>query len=202
MADLIDLDGPRVRAELRIDGAVRLGATVGAHALVFGATTTAVLTAGDAHLTPYQFPGRGAPMAAGAAARQFVVAVPGAIEEWDPQQRAPRRRIRLARPLAIAQVGGTERVVWMTTTQEPARIEVLAHANRVQPRAHELPEPIAQLRKRFINGPVDWKAQAEQVKTQAGKVARNAAATAKVAPAVAQAEPRPTAAPSTTTATV
>jgi hypothetical protein len=139
---LIDLDGPRVRAELQIDGAIRLGATVGSHALVIGTTSTAVLTAGEAHLTPYQFPGRAAPMAAGAAARQFVVAVPGAIEEWDPQQRAPRRRIRLVKPQAIAQVGGTERVVWMTTQHEPARIDVLTHANRVQPRVHELPEPI------------------------------------------------------------
>jgi hypothetical protein len=140
---MIDLDGPRTRAEIQIEGTMRIGATVGAHALVIGANSTAVLTAGDAHLTPYQFPGRSVPIAAGAAARLFVVAVAGAIEEWDPQQRTPRKRLRLPRPIAIAQVGGTERVVWMTTQQEPARIDVIAQVNRAQPKVHELPEPIA-----------------------------------------------------------
>ena len=143
---LIDVDGPRVRAEIQIEGMMRIGATVGAHALVIGSGSggsSAVLTAGDAHLTPYQFPGRSLPSAAGAAGRQFVVAIPGAIEEWDPQQRAPRKRMRLPRQALIAQLGGTERVVWMTTHQEPARIDVIAQINRTQPKFHELPEPIA-----------------------------------------------------------
>jgi hypothetical protein len=140
---LIDLDGPRARAEIQIEGTMRLGATVGVHALVIGANSSAVLTAGDAHLLPYQFPGRSIPAVAGAAARLFVVAVPGAIEEWDPQQRTPLKRLRLPRPASITQVGGTERVVWMTTQQEPARIDVIAQVNRAQPKVHELPEPIA-----------------------------------------------------------
>jgi len=143
---LIDLDGPRVRAEIQIEGMMRIGATVGTHALVIGSSSggsSAVLTAGDAHLTPYQFPGRSLPSAVGAAGRQFVVAIPGAIEEWDPQQRAPRKRMRLPRQALIAQLGGTERVVWMTTHQEPTRIDVIAQINRTQPRFHELPEPIA-----------------------------------------------------------
>jgi len=143
---LIDLDGPRVRAEIQIEGTMRIGATVGAHALVIGSGSggsSAVLTASDAHLTPYQFPGRSLPAAAGPAGRQFVVAIPGAIEEWDPQQRAPRKRMRLPRQALIAQLGGTERVVWMTTHQEPARIDVIAQINRTQPKFHELPEPIA-----------------------------------------------------------
>jgi len=140
---LIDLDGPRARAEIQIEGMMRIGATVGTHALVIGTSSTAVLTAGDAHLTPYQFPSRSVPSAAGVAARQFVVAIAGAIEEWDPQQRAPRKRLRLPRPAAISQVGGTERVVWVTTNQDPKQIDVIAQANLAQPRVHELPEPIA-----------------------------------------------------------
>ena len=142
---LIDLDGPRARAEIQIEGAMRLAATVGAHALVTGAGSTAVLTAGDAHLTPYQFPGRSLPGAVGVAARQFVVAIAGAIEEWDPQHRAPRKRLRLPRQAVITQLGGTERLVWMTTQQDPARIDVIAQVNRGQPKFHELPEPIAQV---------------------------------------------------------
>src|SRR6185436_9422986 len=42
-----------------------------------------------------------------------------------------------------AQIGGTERVVWMTTQQDPSRIDVIAQVNRSQPKVHELPEPIA-----------------------------------------------------------
>jgi hypothetical protein len=142
---LIDLDGPRARAEIQIEGMMRLGATLGPHALVIGATSSAVLTAGEAHLTPYQFPSRAVPTAAGAAGQVFVVAIAGAIEEWDPVQRAPRKRLRLPRPAAIAQVGGTERVVWLTTQQDPARIDVIAQVNRSQPKFHELPEPIARV---------------------------------------------------------
>ena len=55
---------------------MRLFASVGAHALAVGCAGAAVLTASDAHLTPYQFPARAMPIAAGAAAGQFVVALP------------------------------------------------------------------------------------------------------------------------------
>src|SRR5205823_3424024 len=91
------------------------------------------------------FPSRTVPLAAGAAAGQFVVALPSAIEEWDPQSRVPRRRFRLPRAAAITGVGGSDRLLWMTTQQEPARIDVLPLVNRGQPRAHELPEPIASI---------------------------------------------------------
>src|ERR1043165_456359 len=140
---LIDIEGPRARAEIQIEGMMRIASTVGPHALVIGASSTAVLTAGDAPAAPYHPPSRAVPAAVGAAARQFVVAVGGAIEEWDPQQRAPRKRLRLPRPAAISQVGGNERLVWMTTQQDPARIDVIVHVNRSQPKVHELPEPIA-----------------------------------------------------------
>jgi hypothetical protein len=142
---LIDVDGPRVRVEIQIEGTMRIGAAVGAHALVIGSTSMAVLSAGEAHLTPYQFPGRSLPSAAGVAAQQVIVAVAGAIEEWDLVQRTPRKRLRLPRQAAIVQLGGTDRLVWMTTQQDPARIDVIPQINRGQPRAHELPEPIAQV---------------------------------------------------------
>jgi hypothetical protein len=140
---LIDIDGPRVRVEIQIEGTMRIGAAVGAQALVIGASSMAVLTAGEAHLTPYQFPGRSLPTAAGIAAHQLIVAVAGAIEEWDLLQRTPRKRLRLPRQAAIVQLGGTERLVWVTTQQDPARIDVIPQINRGQPKVHELPEPIA-----------------------------------------------------------
>jgi hypothetical protein len=134
---------PRSLAEIRLETPMRLFAAVGAHALVIGSLGAAILTAFDAHLMPYQFLSRSVPVAAGAAGAQFVVALPGTIEEWDPASRTPKRRLRLPRPATIRAVGGSDRVVWMTTQHDPARIEVLPLVNRGQPKTHELPEPIA-----------------------------------------------------------
>jgi hypothetical protein len=142
---LLDPYGPRTIAEIRLESPMRLFATVGAAALVVGSLGAAVLAATENHLTPYQFPARTVPVAAGAAAGQFVVALAGSIEEWDPQSRMPKRRLRLPRAAAITAVGGSDRVVWMTTQQEPARIDVIPLVNRGQPKAHDLPEPIARV---------------------------------------------------------
>ncbi|HEY0987996.1 MAG TPA: hypothetical protein VGD80_13120 [Kofleriaceae bacterium] len=141
-AHLIDPSGPSTIAEIRLEATMRLVATVGGWALVVGSLGAAVLTAGDTYLSAYQFPARVVPVTAGPAANLFVVALASSLEEWDPQSRAPRRRMRLPRIAAITAVGGSERLVWMTTQQEPARIDVIPLVNRGQPRAHELPEPI------------------------------------------------------------
>jgi hypothetical protein len=55
----------------------------------------------------------------------------------------PKRRLRLPRVAAITSLGGSDRVLWMTTQQDPHRLDVLPLVNRGQPKAHELPEPIA-----------------------------------------------------------
>jgi hypothetical protein len=140
---LLDPHGPRTIAEIRLEAPMKLAAAVGAHALAVGALGAAVLTATDTHLTPYQFPARTVPIAAGAAAAQFVVALAGSIEEWDPHSRMPKRRLKLPRPAVITAVGGSERAVWMTTQGDPTRLDVFALVNRGQPKFHELPEPIA-----------------------------------------------------------
>lgn len=141
---MLDPHGMRVITELRLEHAMRMCASVGAHALVVG-SGTAVLTVTDTHVLPYQFPARSVPLAAGAAAGQFVVALSGVIEEWDPQSRIPKRRLRLPRPAVITALGGSDRLVWLTTQSEPARIDVIPLVNRGQPKAHDLPEPIASI---------------------------------------------------------
>ncbi len=141
---LLDPHGPRTLAEIRLESPMRLFASVGAHALAVGAMGAAVLSvSGDSHLTPYQFPARAVPIAAGAAAGQFVVALPNTVEEWDPASRMPKRRLRLPRPAVITALGGSERLVWVTTQQDPTRIDVMPLVNRGQPKSHELPEPIS-----------------------------------------------------------
>jgi len=140
---LVDPHGPRTVAEIRLEPPMRLFSTVGAHALAVGGMGAAVMTAGEAHLTPYQFPARSAPATGGAAGSNFVVALAGSIEEWDPAARMPRRRLRLPRPAVITNLGGSERAVWMTTQGDPTRIDVIPLVNRGQPKHHELPEPIA-----------------------------------------------------------
>ena len=142
---LIDPYGPRTIAEIRLEAPMRLFSTVGAHALAVGAVGAAVLTASETHLTPYQFPARAVPITAGAAAGNFVVALAGSIEEWDPQSRMPKRRLRLPKPAVITAVGGSDRVVWMMTQSDPTRIDVIPLVNRGQPKTHELPEPIGQV---------------------------------------------------------
>ncbi len=142
---LIDPHGPRTIAEIRLEAPMQLVATVGSHALAVGTLGAAVLTATDTHLTPYQFPARAVPVTAGAAGANFVVALAGAIEEWDPHSRMPKRRLRLAKPAVITAVGGSDRVVWMVTQNAPTRVDVIPLVNRGQPKTHELPEPIAQV---------------------------------------------------------
>lgn len=143
-AHLVDPLGPRTIAEVRLETPMRLVAAVGTNALVTnGQGGSAILIASDKNLTPFQFPSRANPTAAGAAGAQFMVALPGAIEEWDPGTRMPKRRLKLARVANITAVGGSDRVVWMTTQQDPARIDVIPLVNRGQPKVHELPEPIA-----------------------------------------------------------
>ncbi len=140
---LVDPAGPRTLAEIRLEAPMKLVAAVGTHALAVGSVGAAVIAAGESHLTPYQFPSRTVPVTAGAAGTQFVVALAGTIEEWDPQSRMPKRRIKLARPTVITAVGGSERVVWMTTQADPTRLDVFTFVNRGQPKGHDLPEPIA-----------------------------------------------------------
>lgn len=142
---LVDPFGPRQIAELRLEAPMHLASAVGNHALALGGSSAAILTANERGLTPYQFPARAIPATAGAAAANFVVALAGAIEEWDPQNRLPKRRLKLPRTAPITAVGGSDRVVWLTTTDDPARIDVLTLVNRGQPKLHELPEPIAQI---------------------------------------------------------
>jgi len=143
LLDVLDPLGPRTTAEIPLDAPMRLFATVGSHALVVGARHATVLVASESHLMPYQFPSRAIPVVAGAAAGQFLVALSASIEEWDPQSRTPKRRLRLPRAAMITAVGGSERLVWITTQQEPARIDVIPLVNRGQPKAHDLPEPLA-----------------------------------------------------------
>ena len=142
---LLDPHGPRSIAEIRLEAPMRLFASVGGCALVVGALGAAVIAATETHLTLYPFPTRTVPVTAGAAGTQFVVALQGSVEEWDPRTRLPTRRLRLPRAAAITAVGGSERLIWMTTQQEPARIDVIPLMNRGQPRAHDLPEPIGRI---------------------------------------------------------
>lgn len=142
---LLDPHGPHTLAEIPLESPMRLFSTVGPYALIAGARHAAVLVASETQLLPYRFPSRAMPVAAGAAAGQFLVALAATVEEWDPQQRTPRRRMRLPRTASITAVGGSERLVWLTTQQQPARIDVIPLVNRGQSKAHDLPEPIAQI---------------------------------------------------------
>gem|GEM_PF-5518443 len=139
---LVDPHGPRALADLRIETPMRLAATCGAHALVVSPQSALVVTAADNILVSVPYPARAVPAHAGVAGTNFLVAHADSVEEWDPQARMPKRRLKLPRAVTITTLGGSDRVVWMTTQQEPARLDVLALVDRGQPKAHDLPEPI------------------------------------------------------------
>ncbi len=145
LIDPFGSESARRIAEIRLEGPMRLGGANGSHALLLGTRGAAIVFSGptDSQITPYQFLARTLPQVVGVAGTQFVVALPGTIEEWDPASRMPKRRLRLPKVAAITSLGGSERVLWMTTAQDPQRLDVLPLVNRGQPKAHELPEPIA-----------------------------------------------------------
>jgi hypothetical protein len=148
IAYLVDPYGPRTIAELRIEESVRLSGVVGTHALLLGAQAATVITASETQLAAYTFPARGGvPSVAGGGATCFVVAVPGvaALEEWDPQGRIPKRRIKLPHAGTVAAVGGSDRVAWCTWREQPRRVDAIPVVQRGQPKSHELPEPIAEV---------------------------------------------------------
>ena len=134
---------PAPVAGLQIDAAVRLLATVGSHALVGAGTRTAVLATSATNLTPYPVELPAPVRCTGAASEAFLVGCPAAIEEWNPQLRAARRRFRLSRPGVITAVGATQHYLWWTTQQSASRLEVMPMRTRGQPHHHDLPEPIA-----------------------------------------------------------
>jgi hypothetical protein len=144
-AHLVDPYGPRTVAEVRLDAGMRLAGAVGSHALVIGPQGSMILSATEQDLVAHPLPARGVPLAGGAAGSRLVVGWAAAIEEWDPQNRIPQRRIKLPRPAKLSRIGGSDRVVWFMTEGERQRIEVAPLVDRGQPRAHDLPEPIADI---------------------------------------------------------
>ncbi|MDQ3369024.1 MAG: hypothetical protein M3680_26675, partial [Myxococcota bacterium] len=137
--------GPVMVAELRLEALMSLGASAGSRALATGARGAIVLAATPTHLTQAALPIRTRPLASGAAGSHVMLALESSIDEWDLQTRLPRRRLRLPRAAVSTAVGGSDRVVWSTTQQDPARIDVMPLLNRGQPKVHELPEPIGHI---------------------------------------------------------
>ncbi|MGE5183783.1 MAG: hypothetical protein ACM31C_17050 [Acidobacteriota bacterium] len=145
LARLVDPFGPRTIAQLRLDTPARLHAAVGSYALAIGPSGAMIVAASETQLVAYPLPARGVPVAVGAAAGNFVVALQGTIDEWDPHERIPKHRIKLPHAGTVTAVGGSDRVVWCTWQGEPARVDAFARVDRGQPRTHELPEPIARV---------------------------------------------------------
>jgi hypothetical protein len=142
-AQVIDPHGVDPVEELRIESSMQLLAATGPYALLVGAHSAGVLELRGGHVTQGPFLTRAFPTVAGVAPGRFMVVLADVIEEWDPQQRVPKRRLRLPRNGTITALGATARVVWMTARQDPARISVITLINKGQPSFHELPEPIA-----------------------------------------------------------
>lgn len=142
---VVDPRAARLVAERQLDGLVELRACVDDHALVSGATDTMILSCADDAIVTRPFRSRIAPVLAGAASTWFVVAEGATLLEWEPVGAIAKRTWRLGPGVTVASVGGNERNLWRTTREAPTRIDVIPLIVRGQPKAHELPEPIAQV---------------------------------------------------------
>lgn len=141
---VVDPVGPEKLGEATTRPNMRLGAVAGDAVLLIGATT-ALVDLRNLDRPPSTLPVRGAVMAAGwMGDTRMILAMSGALEEWDAAARAPVRRLRLERPLDLDIIGGSERRLWMVLKPAPNRIEVI-HSQTKSTRVIELPEPIVHL---------------------------------------------------------
>jgi hypothetical protein len=144
IAYLIDPNGPRKLAELRIESPIYLLAASDDRVMVTSSLGTAVLSAVDDQLDIARLPIRSEPSCAvGIEGGRFLVSVSGTFEEWDAATRAPVRRFKLSRPQQIRTVGYGAQHLWWVASSDPTRIEVLPVSGRGQSRVHVLPEAIA-----------------------------------------------------------
>lgn len=141
---VVDPAGPEKLGEATIRANLRLGAIADEWVLLIGATT-ALVDLRSVERPPSTLPVRGAVLAAGSlGGTHMVLAMSGAIEEWDASTRAPVRRLRLDRPLDVVMIGGSERRMWMVPRAAPQRIEIVSSETR-STRSVDLPEPITHL---------------------------------------------------------
>lgn len=146
LVQLLDVTAPTPRelGHVHFAEPLRVLATGALHALLVGERGARVAAATNDRLDVGEFPAKSVPTAAGAfGPHHAIVAVNGALEEWDLHARQSRRRFRLPRPAPVRMVGGSERVLWTVSDADPTRVEIFPLVQRGQPKVHELPEPIA-----------------------------------------------------------
>ncbi|MCW5801195.1 MAG: hypothetical protein KIT31_02185 [Deltaproteobacteria bacterium] len=138
---VVDPIGPTILGKLDLRAGARMPAVSGDHALVIAGTTVSVVDATAADVTATAIPVRGqVTVAAGVGNSQFLLAVGGALEEWDARTRTPGRRLRLDQPLDPVFVGGNARHLWTIPRRQADAIDVIVLASRTSRRI-ELGEP-------------------------------------------------------------
>ena len=140
---IVDPTGPTKLGELEYRAPARIEAIAGDHVLVSSNNRLSVIDASVERLVQHTLPVRGNFTVGGRLGPDlYVLAVSGALEEWDANKRAPGRRLRLDQALDPLFVGGNAQQIWMVARQRPDVVDVINLAGRTTRRT-ELPEPIA-----------------------------------------------------------
>ena len=142
---VVDPTGPTKLGEVELRGSARMVVMAGSHALVHANNGMFVVDISADKLTATALPVRGNFTVAGRLGPdRFVLAIGGALEEWDANKRAPGRRLRLDQALDPLYVGGNALQIWMVPKKHPEMIDVISLAAR-STRRIELPEPVAHI---------------------------------------------------------
>lgn len=142
---VVDPRAPRLVAERMLEPGLHLRACVDEHALLSSETDAVFVSCTDDELVARPFRARVIPQCAGAAHARLVVVSGPTILEIDPATGASKRTWRLEPGAAVTALGGSERLIWRTSSTTPNRIDVIPLIAANQPKVHELPEPIAQV---------------------------------------------------------
>lgn len=143
---VIDPRGPTAIGELALRSSLRMIGASGDHVWLTGPSGSVVVDVVQKDLATWPLALRTPVSAAGAfSGGRFVVSTGGAIEEWDPETRAPVRRLRVAKPITASHIGGGARQVWLVQPSSPDSIELAPLINQGQPLRFKLPEPVGRI---------------------------------------------------------
>lgn len=137
---LVDPEGPTKVGEVQFRNSARIVAVAGNFVLTVAGNVTAVVDITQRELAAIPLPTRGAvTQAASLGPTTVVLAIGGALEQWDLEQRTPGRRLRLDRPIDPFVLGGNPDRIWVVQRDTRRIVDIITLSSRTTKQL-ELPE--------------------------------------------------------------
>ena len=138
---IVDPDGPTKVGEVQFRNSARIVAVAGSYVLTVAGNVTAVVDVTQKELAAIPLPTRGGvTQAASLGPAMVVLAIGGALEQWNLEQRTPGRRLRLDRPIDPFVLGGNSDRIWVVQRDTRHIVDIVTMASRTTKQL-ELPEP-------------------------------------------------------------